>query len=361
SVTVVDSLLSDKKTDFIKNTKADYQKVREHYANKQSKKEMLSFEQARANKYQIDWEKTKITKPQFLGTKQFEDYSLQEISKYIDWTPFFRTWELAGRYPNILTDEVVGKEATKLFDDAQKMLQQIIDEKWLTAKAAIGFWEANTINDDTIELTIDGNKAGQFHQLRQQSKKAAGVPNISLADFIAPKTSGKKDYMGGFVVTTGHGIEEHIARFEADLDDYNSIMLKALADRLAEAFAELMHEKVRKEYWGYAKNEHLDNEALIQEKYKGIRPAPGYPACPNHTLKNDLFSLLDAEKLTGVELTESLAMYPTASVSGMYFGNEEAKYFGVGKIEKDQVEAYAEVNKLNFEEAEKWLSASLNY
>ncbi len=361
SVTVVESLLGDKKEEFVKNVKADYNTVREHYANKQSRKEMLTLEQARTNKYQIDWEQTKITKPQFLGTKHFEDYSLEEISKYIDWTPFFRTWELAGRYPNILTDEVVGQEATKLFEDAKQMLQKIIDEKWLTAKAVIGFWEANTINDDTIELALEGNKSGQFHQLRQQSKKADGVPNISLADFIAPKESGKKDYMGGFVVTTGHGIEEHIARFEADHDDYNSIMLKALADRLAEAFAELMHEKVRKEFWGYAKDEHLDNEALIQEKYKGIRPAPGYPACPNHTLKTQLFELLDAEKLTGVTLTESLAMYPTAAVSGMYFGNEEAKYFGVGKIEKDQVEAYAEVNNLNFEEAEKWLSASLNY
>ncbi len=361
SVTVVESLLSDKKTNYVKTIKEEYDTVRTHYNNKQVRKEMLSLEQARANKYQIDWNTSKIVEPNFKGTKQFENYSLKEIAKYIDWTPFFRTWELAGKYPNILTDEVVGVEATKLFEDATNMLKQIVEEDWLTAKAVIGIWEANTQNDDTIEVYENNAKIGELHQLRQQAKKASKVPNISLADFIAPVASKKKDYIGGFVVTTGHGIEEHIARFEADHDDYNSIMIKALADRLAEAFAELMHEKVRKEYWGYASQEALSNEQLIKESYKGIRPAPGYPACPNHTLKTDLFKLLNAEKLTGVNLTESLAMLPTAAVSGMYFGNEEAKYIGIGKIEKDQVTAYATANDFSIEKAEKWLSPNLNY
>jgi len=361
SVTVVESLLGEKKEEFVNNIKSEYDTVREHYANKQSRKEMLTLDQARENKLKIDWNQANIIEPTFKGVKHFDDYSLEEIAKYIDWTPFFRTWELAGRYPKILTDEVVGEEATKVFNDAQKMLDQIIAEKWLTAKGAIGFWEANTINDDTVEVYDNGNKIEQLHQLRQQSKKAKDALNLSLADFIAPKESNKQDYIGGFVVTTGHGIEEHIARYEADHDDYNSILLKALADRLAEAFAELMHEKVRKEYWGYDKNENLTNEELIKENYKGIRPAPGYPACPNHTLKTELFKLLDAEKLTSVSLTESLAMYPTASVSGMYFAHPQAKYFGVGKIDKDQVEVYADVNGLTIEQAEKWLSPNLNY
>jgi 5-methyltetrahydrofolate--homocysteine methyltransferase len=361
SVTVADSLLSDKKTAYVKALKTEYDTVRTHYNNKQTRKEMLSLKEARANKYKIDWETSKIVKPQTLGTKQFENFNLKEIAAYIDWTPFFRTWELAGKYPKILTDEVVGVEATKVFNDAKKMLEQIIDENWLTAKAVIGIWEANTLNDDTIEVYENGKKITQLHQLRQQSKKAKEAVNISLADFIAPKETGKTDYIGGFVVTTGHGIEEHIERFEADHDDYNSIMIKALADRLAEAFAELMHQKVRKEFWGYDINESLNNEDLIKESYKGIRPAPGYPACPNHTLKTELFQILNAEQLTGVTLTESLAMYPTAAVSGMYFANPEAKYFGVGKIEKDQVLAYAKANKLTFEQAEKWVSASLGY
>jgi 5-methyltetrahydrofolate--homocysteine methyltransferase len=361
SVTVADSLLSDKKTEYVKALKAEYDTVRTHYNNKQVRKEILSLEEARANKYKIDWNTSKIVKPALLGTKQFENYSIKKIAEYIDWTPFFRTWELAGKYPNILTDEVVGVEATKVFNDAQKMLQQIIDENWLSAKAVIGIWEANTVDDDTVEVYENGNKIAQLYQLRQQSKKAKEAVNLSLADFIAPKETGKTDYIGGFVVTTGHGIEEHIARFEADHDDYNSIMIKALADRLAEAFAELMHEKVRAAYWGYAPNENLTNEELIKESYKGIRPAPGYPACPNHTLKTELFKILNATELIGVVLTEGLAMYPTAAVSGMYFGNEEAKYFGVGKIEKDQVQAYAEASDLTFEKAEKWVSANLNY
>lgn len=361
SVTVVENLLGDKKDIFVQNIKEEYERLRETYSKRQQTKEVLSLAEARKNKYKIDWKANPPQQPNFIGTKTFSDYSLKEIAEFIDWTPFFKTWELAGKYPQILEDEIVGNEAKRVFADAQQMLQQIIAEKWLQANAVIGIWEANTVNDDTIFVYENGNKIGQLHQLRQQSKKAAGVPNISLADFIAPKERSLKDYIGGFAVTTGIGIEKHIARFEADHDDYNSILLKALADRLAEAFAELMHQKVRKEIWGYANNETLENEDLIKEKYVGIRPAPGYPACPNHTLKTDLFQLLDATNQTGIELTESLAMYPTAAVSGMYFAHPEAKYFGVGKIKKDQVEAYTEANRLNDEIAERWLGSVLGY
>jgi len=361
SVTVVENLLGDKKTAFVQNIKEEYERLRETYSKRQQTKEVLNLAEARRNKYKIDWKVNPPQQSNFVGTKTFSDYSLKEIAEFIDWTPFFKTWELAGKYPRILEDEIVGNEAKRVFADAQQMLKQIIAEKWLQANAVIGIWEANTVNDDTIFVYENGNKIGQLHQLRQQSKKAANVPNISLADFIAPKESGLKDYVGGFAVTTGIGIEKQIARFEADHDDYNSILLKALADRLAEAFAELMHQKVRKEIWGYAANETLGNDDLIKEKYVGIRPAPGYPACPNHTLKTDLFQLLDATNKTGIELTESLAMYPTAAVSGMYFAHPEAKYFGVGKIEKDQLEAYTEANKLNDEIAERWLGSVLGY
>lgn len=361
SVTVVENLLGDKKNAFVQNVKEEYERLRETYSKRQQTKETISLVEARKNKYQIDWKANPPQKPNFIGTKTFADYDLKEIAEYIDWTPFFRTWELAGKYPQILEDELVGQEAQRVFADAQQMLQQIITEKWLEAKAVIGIWEANTENDDTVIVYENNQPIGQLHQLRQQSKKAAGVPNISLADFIAPKESGIKDYVGGFAVTAGIGIEKHVARFEADHDDYHSILLKALADRLAEAFAELMHQKVRKEYWGYASNETLKNDDLIKEKYVGIRPAPGYPACPNHTLKTDLFKLLDATKKTGIELTESLAMYPTAAVSGMYFAHPESKYFGVGKIEKDQLEAYAEANQLNLDVAERWLGSVLGY
>jgi 5-methyltetrahydrofolate--homocysteine methyltransferase len=356
SVPVVGQLLGEHKVGFVNEIKEDYQRLRDQHSKKRARKEFLTIEQAHQNKFQIDFEKEKPVTPNFLGTKVFEDFDLNEISEYIDWTPFFRTWELAGKYPAILEDEVVGEQAKHLFDDAQKMLTQIIDENWLDAKAVIGIWEANSVNDSIIKT-----KDGEFHQLRQQAKKASGVPNISLADFIAPENSGIQDYIGGFVVTTGLGIEEYIKRFETDHDDYSSILLKALADRLAEAFAELMHKKVRTEYWGYVNDEQLDNESLIKENYKGIRPAPGYPACPDHTLKRELFSLLDATKLAGVELTESLAMFPTAAVSGFYFGHPQAKYFGLGKISKDQVEQYAKTKNCSTEEAEKWLSPNLGY
>lgn len=356
SVPVVGKLLNEHKVGFVKEVQEDYQRLRDLHHKRRTKKEMLSIEAAHHNKFQIDFENNKPVKPKLIGNKLIDNVSLEEISEYIDWTPFFRTWELAGKFPEILEDNVVGDEAKKLFADAKTMLAQIIEENWLQAKGIIGIWEANTVNDSIIK-TVDG----EFHQLRQQSKKAVGVPNMSLADFIAPKTSGIQDYIGGFVVTTGLGIDEHIKRFEADHDDYNSILLKALADRLAEAFAELMHKKVRKEYWGYASDESLDNEALIKEAYKGIRPAPGYPACPDHTLKRELFRKLNATELTGVELTESLAMFPTAAVSGFYFGHQNAKYFGLGKIEKDQVEQYSKQKNISIEEAEKWLAPNLNY
>ena len=358
SVPVVGKLLNDHKVGFVKEIQEDYQRLRDLHSKRRAKKEFLKISQAHQNKFQIDFKKDKPVKPNLLGNKVFENYDLKEIAEYIDWTPFFRTWELAGKYPAILEDKIVGEECVKLFSDAKKMLNQIIDGNWLEAKAVIGIWEANSVSDTIIEVN---NGEANLQQLRQQSKKVAGVPSISLADFIAPKETGIQDYVGGFVVTTGLGIDEHIARFEADHDDYNSILLKALADRLAEAFAELMHKKVRLDYWGYAASENLDNEALIKEGYKGIRPAPGYPACPDHTLKRELFQLLDATKLTGVDLTESLAMFPTASVSGFYFGNEQAKYFGLGKIEKDQITEYAQQKNVTKEEVEKWLSPNLNY
>ncbi|MBL4669620.1 MAG: methionine synthase, partial [Flavobacteriales bacterium] len=358
SVPVVGKLLNDHKVGFVKEIQEDYQRLRDLHNKRRAKKEFLKIEDAHKNKFQIDFEKDKPVKPNLLGNKVFENYDLKEIAEYIDWTPFFRTWELAGKYPEILEDKIVGEECVKLFADATQMLHQIIDEKWLEARAVIGIWEANSVSDTIIEVN---NGEANLQQLRQQSKKVAGVPSISLADFIAPKESGIQDYVGGFVVTTGLGIDEHIARFEADHDDYNSILLKALADRLAEAFAELMHKKVRLEYWGYATNENLDNEALIKENYKGIRPAPGYPACPDHTLKRELFKLLDATKLAGVELTESLAMFPTAAVSGFYFGNPQAKYFGLGKIAKDQIQEYAKQKNVSIESAEKWMSPNLSY
>lgn len=361
SVPVAGSLLTkDKlsKDSFYENLQAEYSKIREQHLSKKSFKQMLSLPEARENKFNIDWETTDLVEPTFTGTKILEDYSISELIPFIDWTPFFSTWELAGKYPAILEDKLVGNEAKKLLEDAKKMLQKIVDEKWLTAKAVFGFWEANSIQDD-IELLKDGVHFETLHTLRQQGKKAKKIPNIALADFIAPKESGKKDYIGAFAVTAGLGIEEHINRFEKDHDDYNSIMVKALADRLAEAFAEKLHKMVRTDYWGYAKEEELDNESLIREKYRGIRPAAGYPACPDHTEKGTIFKLLEAEKI-GIELTESYAMLPTAAVSGLYFGNEQSKYFGLGKIEKDQIADYSERKKQTIETTEKWLRPNLN-
>lgn len=360
SVTVVESLLGDKKDAFVEATKADYQKLREHHEKNRGAKEYLSLEAARANKTNLEFD-GKIVKPNQLGITHFSDFSLEELTKYIDWTPFFQTWELAGRFPRILEDEVVGEAATKLYADAQAMLQKIVDEKWLSAKAVVGLWPANSVGDD-IEIYSDDSRNEVLYTqrtLRQQLKKAANADNTALSDFIAPKESGIADYIGGFVVTAGLNIDEHVARFEADHDDYNSIMIKALADRLAEAFAECLHEKVRKEIWGYDADENLSNEELIKEQYKGIRPAPGYPACPDHTEKIGLFNILNANELTGVSLTESLAMLPTASVSGWYFAHPDAKYFGVGKITMEQVEDVAKRKGEQVEVMERWLGANL--
>ncbi|MBD77903.1 MAG: methionine synthase [Crocinitomicaceae bacterium] len=359
AVTVVEQLLGRRKDAFEQEIKEENQRVRNQYLDRKSIKKMLSFAEASNNKLKIDWSEYAPPVPSQLGNTVFEDYDLDEIREYIDWTPFFQTWELAGKYPAILEDKVVGEEASRLYNDAQDMLNKICNEKWLRANAVVGIWEANSV-DESIHVQDEKGEAAEFNFLRQQAAFTKGKPNRSLADFIAPKETGKTDYMGGFVVTAGLGIEEHIKRFEEDHDDYNSILLKALADRLAEAFAELMHQKVRKQVWGYQANEELANDQLIKEKYIGIRPAPGYPACPEHTEKLKLFKLLDAEEKTGVELTESMAMYPAASVSGYYFANPEARYFNVGKIEQDQVQDYASRKSWSKSEIQKWLAPIMN-
>ena len=357
SVTVVESLLGPKKEQFVINLKADYSKLREHHANSRANKELLSLEDARKNKFKIEFKKEDIIAPTKLGLNIIDNLDLNLLVPYIDWTPFFQTWELYGKYPAILNDEVVGVEATKLFKDAQLMLSKIISENWVQAKAVVGLFPANSVGDD-IEIYEDDTRNNLIHKqysLRQQTKKTQGQPNLALADFIAPKESGLVDYIGGFVVTTGIGLDEKVAIFEKDHDDYNAILLKALADRLAEAFAEYLHEHTRKVLWGYAYSEKLTNDELIKESYQGIRPAPGYPACPDHTEKIGLFNLLDATKITGVSLTESLAMLPVSSVSGWYFGHPQAKYFGLGKITEEQVKDLAVRKNVNFEECEKWL------
>jgi 5-methyltetrahydrofolate--homocysteine methyltransferase len=364
SVTVVDSLLNEnKKESYISNIKAEYEKVRINHAKKRGQKAFLKIGEARKNKIQIDWNATTIVKPNQLGVQLLKDFDLEKLKHFIDWTPFFQTWELHGRFPKILEDKVVGVEASRLYEDALSMLNKIISEKWLTANAVFGLFPANVINDDDIEIYNDESRTETLaisHQMRQQLKKAEGAPNNCLADFIAPKESKINDYIGAFVVTTGLNIEVKINEFDIDHDDYSSILLKALADRLAEAFAEYLHQHVREEAWGYAVKEGFTNDELIREKYKGIRPAPGYPACPDHTEKETIFEILDATKNTGVELTESLAMSPAASVSGWYFGSEKAKYFGIGKIEKDQVESFANRKAKKYEVMERWLSPNLN-
>jgi 5-methyltetrahydrofolate--homocysteine methyltransferase len=370
SVTVVGSLLNaEQKPDFLKNIRGEYQKLKEDFANKKSVKQYLRFAEAQKNGSKIEWANFNPVKPTFTGTRTFDGYDLAAIAEYIDWGPFFIAWELHGKFPQILSDVTVGTEATKLYNDALSLLDQLVKGKWLKPRAVIGFWPANSDGKDTIIVqtgatngTPGSGEPGEvrLESLRQQIKKAANQPNMSLTDFIAPASTGKQDHIGAFVVTM-EGIEPHLKRFEAAYDDYNKIMLQALADRLAEAFTELLHARVRKEFWGYATEEHLSNEQLIKEEYLGIRPAPGYPACPDHTEKRKLFSMLDASNQTGVTLTESLAMYPASSVSGWYFANPESKYFGIGKIEKDQVEDYAARKGMSVEEIEKWLRPVLEY
>jgi len=363
SVTVCSSLMNrDTRDGYIQGIKDEYEKAREAHANKKSDKRFVTLEQARADKFQIDLDKV-APKPAFTSTKVFEAYPLAELVPYIDWTPFFHTWELRGSYPKIFDDKFVGIEAKKLYDDAQKLLKEIVDNNLLQANGVIGFWPANAVGDD-IELYTDESRTqllSRIHTLRQQSEKVKGEPYYALSDFVATKESGVADYFGGFAVTTGIGCDELVAKFEKDYDDYNSIMAKALADRLAEAFAEKMHELVRKEYWGYARNEELTAEELIKEEYQGIRPAPGYPACPEHTEKITLFDLLKAEDNAHMHLTESLAMTPAASVSGFYFAHPQSRYFGLNKISKDQIEDYAKRKNMTVETAERWLGPNLNY
>jgi 5-methyltetrahydrofolate--homocysteine methyltransferase len=360
SVTVVGTLLNkDNKPGFLDKLKAEYSKLKTDFGNKKSAKQYLSLQDAQKNKTKINWDAFTPVKPGYTGIKIFDNHDLKEISAFIDWQPFFIAWELHGKFPQILTDKVIGAEATKLYNDAQKLLKTIIDEKWLQAKGVIGFWPANSDGKDTVHLK-DGDKSVNLEFLRQQIKKAADQPNLSLADFIAPESTGKQDHIGAFAVSI-HGIDKHIKRFEEQLDDYNKITLQALADRLAEAFAEFLHKKVRTEDWGYVNEEHLTNEQLIKEEYMGIRPAPGYPACPDHTEKYKLFELLQAEKNAGIILTESLAMFPASSVCGWYLANPDSKYFGVGKIEKDQVEDYTRRKEMPIEEVERWLRPILEY
>ena len=362
AVTVASNLLqAETKVVYAKTVRDEYDKLREGYLNRSRDKNYLSIEDARKNKLKLDWDNFHPVKPNFIGTKTVA-VELSELVDFIDWTPFFSSWELYGKYPAILTDEVVGEQATSLFADAQKMLQQIVSEKWLTAKGILGIFPANTINDDDIEVqqTINNKlQTTNFLTLRQQSQKTAGAPNIALADFIAPKDAGKQDYIGCFCVTTGFGVDEKASEFEKQLDDYNSILVKALGDRLAEAFAEYLHLKVRKEIWGYASEESLSNQDLIEEEYKGIRPAPGYPACPDHLEKPTIWKLLNVEQEIGVRLTESMAMWPASSVSGYYFGNPESKYFGLGKIKEDQVIDYAKRRGISTEVATKWLAPNI--
>ncbi|NIR59071.1 MAG: methionine synthase, partial [Gammaproteobacteria bacterium] len=364
AVGVVSNLLSDTVREaFVTEIAEDYEQVRERHKGKTSRRRVVSLEQARANRVDIDWPSYAPPKPRMTGLQAFADYPLEEIAQYIDWTPFFWTWEMKGKFPQILEDETIGEEARKLFDDAGAMLRRIIDEKWLQARAVIGLFPANAVDDD-IEIYDDESRRQvrvAVHHLRQQNEKPPGRPNLCLSDFIAPKETKVEDYLGAFAATAGVGLDERVKAFEQANDDYNAILLQALADRLAEAFAERMHERVRREFWAYAPDEDLDNEALIKEEYTGIRPAPGYPACPDHTEKGLLWELLDAEGNAGIRLTESYAMWPASSVSGWYFSHPRSQYFVVNRVGRDQVADYAERKGMSFEEAEKWLMPVLAY
>jgi 5-methyltetrahydrofolate--homocysteine methyltransferase len=401
AVGVAQSLISkDLRGPFMAANDADYAEIRERHKNRGDAKRLVSLAKARGQRFDGGWDDYTPPTPNKPGITVFDDYPLAELVELIDWTPFFQAWELAGKYPAILTDDVVGKQASELFADAQAMLKKIIGEKWLTAKAVFGLWPANSVGDDVEisllpegeggakrrmregeplanELSLQADKPfphppsghllprgegkAVLHFLRQQVDKPVERPDFCLADFIAPKDSGKRDWIGAFAVTAGIGIDEHVARFEADHDDYNSILLKALADRLAEALAERLHQRVRKEFWGFAPEESLDNEALIAEKYRGIRPAPGYPACPEHSEKGTLFELLDAGNNAGMTLTESFAMLPTAAVSGYYFSHPQSQYFVVGRVSKEQAEDYGKRKGATLAQAERWLASNLDY
>ncbi|HZG00608.1 MAG TPA: methionine synthase, partial [Chitinophagales bacterium] len=360
SVTVASSLLSkEQHDDYTKKVRDEYDALRENHLKRKTEKKFVSIHEARRNKTRIDWKSYTPPTPSFTGVKVFDDYDLNKIRPKLDWTPFFSSWELYGKYPEILKDEKVGVEATKLFNDANQLIDRIIKSKLLKAKAVIGFFPANSIEDDVELQTANG--LVELHFLRQQVAKAINQEYRSLSDYIAPKDSGKRDYIGAFAVTAGIGIEKLIEEFESQHDDYNSILTKAIADRFAEGLAEVMHEEVRTQHWGYAKDENISIQQLIDEEYQGIRPAPGYPACPDHTEKTTLFKLLDVEKNTGIALTESMAMYPASSVSGFYFSHPQSKYFAVGKLNKDQVDDYAQRKNAAVQTMEKWLASNLGY
>ena len=361
AVGVAQSLVSpDLRAKFMAANDADFAEIRKRHRNRGDGKRLVSLDKARGQRFDGGWDDYAPPPPKTTGITVFDDYPLQELLDVMDWTPFFQAWELAGRFPKILDDEVVGKQATELYRDARAMLDRIIAEKWLRAKAVFGIWPANSIGDD-VELDTGDGGLRRLHFLRQQADKPAERPDFCLADFIAPQDSGRQDWIGAFAVTAGIGIDEHVARFQADHDDYSAILLKALADRLAEALAERLHQRVRTEYWGYAADEGLDNEALIAEKYRGIRPAPGYPACPEHSEKRTLFDLLDAETNAGMELTDSFAMLPTAAVSGYYFSHPRSQYFVVGRVSKEQVADYAKRKGVELAQAERWLASNLDY
>jgi 5-methyltetrahydrofolate--homocysteine methyltransferase len=365
SVGVCQQLITGNSRDaFIAHAKAEHERRREQHRNKGVKSPQMSLSQARARKLKLDWADYTPPTPSFVGVRVFEDYSLEELLPYIDWMPFFNAWEFTGKFPDILRDPIIGEAATNLYADAQRMLERLVAEKWLRARAVVGFFPANSVGDDDIEVYADERRQAatlRLHHLRQQKSKPQDQPQLCLSDFVAPAQSGRADYIGAFAVTAGIGIEEHVARFEAAHDDYSSIMLKSLADRLAEAFAERMHERARREFWGYAGSEQLTGPQLLREEYQGIRPAPGYPACPDHTEKAALWQLLDAERNAGIRLTESFAMWPTAAVSGWYFSHPRAHYFGVGQIDRDQVTSYAQRKGMPLSEAERWLAPNLGY
>jgi 5-methyltetrahydrofolate--homocysteine methyltransferase len=363
-VSVVSSLLSDQKETYTEEVRARYQQIREKHEAKRKQIRFHSLQESRQNRVRIEWESYSPPIPQFLGIRALNHYSLKELIRHIDWTPFFQVWELPGRFPQILEDKKVGEEARDLYQNAQLLLQRIVDEDLLEASAVLGLFPANSVGDDDIEVYSDESRSKvliTFYNLRQQIQQQPGRPNRCLSDFIAPKETGVKDYIGAFVLTAGAGIQEVVKAFEQDQDIYQSILVKAMADRLAEAFAERLHQRVRKEFWGYASEENLEDQELIQEKYQGIRPAPGYPACPDHSLKAELFELLGGQKHLPVCLTDSFAMLPAASVCGFYFSHPGSRYFGVGQIDRDQVKDYARRRGVDVEKAEEGLSPILGY